>query len=198
MSFVNYRLDECVGLGFTGGPEWSTVEVPLKSGVSDFFQRWSMPRHRYVADYRELVTAGLGDGIVQAFMAVRGRKDSFRFKDHRDFTAQNVVFGTGDGTTDPIQLVKVYTFGPATYSRRIVLPIASTVVVTQNGTPKTVTVNEETGMVTPSTAWANGAELRWSGEFDVEVGFGSDYYPFSMPIMKITECTIDLVERKRP
>ncbi|MBL0918045.1 MAG: DUF2460 domain-containing protein [Hydrogenophaga sp.] len=198
MTFIDHRLSEDVSAGFRGGPEWSTAEVALKSGVSDHFQRWSMPRHRYQADYLELVEAGLGEGIVNAFMAARGRLHSFRFRDHRDHKADNVLIGTGAGTSAPMQLVKLYTFGPATYARKIVLPIASTVTVTQNGSPKAVTVNASTGMVTPTSAWANSAEIRWSGEFDVEVRFGSDYYPFSMPIMRVTECAIDLVERKRP
>ncbi len=198
MSFIDFRLSDDVSVGFQGGPEWATVEVPLKSGVSDFFRRWSMPRHKYVADFREIVKTGGGDGIVHAFMAAHGREKTFRFKDHRDYVAHAELMGAGDGTTDPMQLVKTYTFGPASYVRRIVLPIAGTVVVTENGSPKAVTVDAVNGLVTPGSAWANGAEIRWSGEFDVEVRFGSDYYPFSMPSSRVTDCSIDLVERKRP
>lgn len=198
MTFINTRLDPKISVGFVGGPEWSTAQLDLKSGVANFYQRWSMPRHRYQGDYTQLVAQGLGEGIVQAFMVARGRARRFRFKDHRDFRVSNQIFGTGNGTSNPIQLFKRYTFGTEHYDRRIVLPVGSTIVVTENDVPKAVTVNENGGTVTPVTPWTNAAVLRWTGEFDVEVYFGSDYYPFNFTTKTITQCTIDLVEYKRP
>lgn len=196
MTFINYRLNPRCSAGFQGGPEFSTREIELKSGISDFIARWSMPRFKFVADYLELVNAGTGGDIYNAFMAAGGRDASFRMKDWNDFQVEGQSLGTGDGTSTPIQLIKVYPFGPTSRTRHIKLPL--NVVVTENGTPKTVTVDPLTGIVTPSGTWTNGAALAWTGQFDVRVRFGQDYYPFTRVAMKISQCTVDLVEDKRP
>lgn len=198
MSFIDFRLSDEVSAGFQGGPEWSTREVPLRSGVSLFHPRWSMPRCRFVADYTLLGDAGREE-VMGAFIVAMGRTHSFRFQDPNDFQVERSQFGVGDGSSTPLQLVKVYEFGPtASFARKIVLPIVSSVAVWEGDTPKVVTVDPLSGLVTPATPWANAALLYWSGEFDNEVQFGADYYPFTRVSTEVTQCTIDLVEKKRP
>lgn len=195
--FIDYRLNDCVAPGFSGGPSWSTTVVGNDGGNEARYQNWAMPHYQYAADY-SILDADSQNAIRDAFLAARGQRDSFRFKDHGDFQAEDQSLGTGDGTSTPRQLQKFYTFGPTTFARNIYLPIASTVVVTANGTPITVTVDDETGEVTPSSPWPNGQILLASFEFDVRVRFGSDYYPFTMPLRNLAQVSVDLVEAITP
>lgn len=197
MSFVDVRLSKCVALGFSGGPMWNTLVTSMTNGMESRNAQWSMPHYKYTADYNVLKPAERNE-IATAFLAVRGQKDSFRFKDWFDYSAADASLGVGDNTSTPRQLVKDYTFGSATYSRRILLPIASTLVVKANGSPIAVTVDDETGMVTPSAPWPNGQVITSSFEFDVRVRFASDYYPFSMPIKTLAQVSVDLVEALTP
>lgn len=194
MSFINHRLDLGAQPGFQGGPEWNTVETPLKSGISLFTPRWSMPRFKYVAEYTKLDKNGQFQ-VYNAFVVARGRASSFRYRDRNDFFASDVLIGIGEGNSNPIQLVKIYSFGGTEYSRKISLPVAGTVVVKEAGVEKEVSVGE-TGLVTPSSPWSVGAEITASFQFDTKVRFGADYYPFVRVSANIVQCTIDLVEEK--
>lgn len=195
--FIDYRLNDCVGLGFQGGPMWSTTIVSNEGGHEARVQNWSMPHYQYTADYSVIDPADV-NYIRDAFLAARGQRDSFRFKDWGDYIAEDQSLGTGDGTSTARQLQKFYTFGPTTFTRNILLPIPSSLVVTSNGTPITVTVDDETGLVTPSAPWPNGQILLASFEFDVRVRFGSDYYPFTMPQKNLAQVTVDLIEALTP
>jgi uncharacterized protein (TIGR02217 family) len=197
VTFVDMRLSRKVSTGFEGGPMWNTRVVSMANGSDRRNAEWSMPHYKFTADYTLLDPVSQNE-ILNAFLALRGQKDSCRFKDWNDYRVINDTIGVGDGTTNPLQLIKNYTFGSATYSRAILLPIANTLVVTSNGTPKTVTVNDQTGLITPSTAWASGAVIKATCEFDVRVRFGADYYPFSMPARHIAQVSIDLVEAVTP
>lgn len=195
--FIDYRIDDCVAPGFSGGPSWNTTIVNNEGGFESRIQNWSMPHYQYTADY-SVLEADQQNEIRDAFIAARGRRDSFRFKDHGDYQAVDQSLGTGNGTSTPRQLVKFYTFGPTTFTRNILLPIPSSLVVTANGTPIAVTVNDETGMVTPTSPWPNGQILLASYEFDVRVRFGSDFYPFTMPQRNLAQVSVDLVEALTP
>lgn len=195
--FIDYRLDDCVSPGFSGGPAWSTTIVANEGGYEARIQNWAMPHYQYTADY-SVLEADAQNQVRDAFIAARGRRDSFRFKDWGDFEATEQSLGTGDGTSTARQLVKFYTFGPTTFTRNILLPIASSVVVTANGSPITVTVDDETGLVTPSSPWPSGQILLASFQFDVRVRFGSDFYPFTMPLRNLAQVSVDLVEALTP
>lgn len=197
MTFYNQRLSECVELGFTGGPEWNTLITAMANGLENRNGEWAMPHHKYTADYTVLEPISQNE-IRNCFLGMHGRLHSFRFKDWSDYLCDEEPLGVGDGTTTPRQLRKFYTFGAATLTRDILLPIAATVVVKANGTPITVTANETTGMLTPSSGWPSGQVLTVSCQFDVRVRFGQDYYPFTMPTQHIAQVSIDLVEALTP
>lgn len=193
MTFIDTTLSRQVSVGFSGGPQWNTRVVQMANGSERRNAEWSMPHHKYTADYTLIDPIGQNQ-ILDAFLATRGQKDSFRFKDWNDFKATNQAMANGDNTSNPRQLTKTYTFGPTVLVRTIVLPIASTVVVTANGTPITVTTNSLTGMVTPAAPWPAGQVIKASFEFDVRVRFGADFYPFNRNTNVSAEVTIDLVE----
>lgn len=199
MTFINKRLSKKVALGFTGGPMWDTTIVPNAGGFEARIANWSMPLYKYTADYSVLDPASQNE-IAMCFNAARGQRDSFRFKDWGDYIAKGQALGTGDGTNTPRQLCKYYDFdGASAFGRNILLPVASTVVVTDNGSPFAVTVNDQTGMVAPATGnWISGHVYLASFEFDVRVRFASDHYPFTLALKGLAQVSIDLVEARTP
>lgn len=195
--FIDARLMECVSPGFSGGPEWSTQITPLASGNENRNANWSMPHYKFLADY-VLLDPRDQNAVLEAFNAAGGRADSFRFKDWNDFKIVGASLGTGDGGSAPRQAVNQYTFGARTRTRTIRLPIASTLQVTANGSPLSVTVDDETGLITPAATWPNGQAIVIAYcEFDCKVRFGADYYPFTQLHRKAATCTVDLVETAR-
>ncbi len=197
MTFINQRLTSRVERGFKGGPQFNTLVTSMAGDTENRNAQWSMPHMKFEADYGILNPLDQNE-VRNCFLAMRGQRDSFRFKDWTDYTCTDQALGTGDGTTTPRQLRKYYTFGSATLTRDILLPIATTVVVKANGTPITVTVNDQTGMITPSSAWPSGQILTVSCQFDVRVRFGQDYYPFTLPDQGLAQVSIDLVEAITP
>jgi uncharacterized protein (TIGR02217 family) len=193
MTFINTALSRRVEQGFTGGPEWSTRVVSMANGSERRNAEWALPHHKFTADYGLLDPVAQND-ILIAFWAARGKKDSFRFKDWNDFRAIDQAMANGDGTATPRQLTKTYTFGPTSFVRNILLPIATTVRITANGSPLTVTVDDLTGLVTPSGTWPSGQVIKANFDFDVRVRFGADFYPFTRPDPVTGSVTIDLVE----
>lgn len=196
MSFVDTRLSQRAEAGFSGGPMWSTLVVAMANGAESRNSEWSTPHWKFTADYSVLNPIQQNE-IVAAFLALRGQRDSMRFKDWGDFRMTDQALGTGDGTSAPRQLRKFYAFGSATYTRDITLPIASSLVVKANGTPIAATVGL-TGLVTPTSPWPNGQVITASCEFDVRVRFGSDYYAFTMPAQGLSQVSVDLVEAITP
>ena len=192
MAFIDARLNDRYRFGFTGGPAWNTLKVDLQSGRTRRRKQWAMPHHKYTADYATLNETEK-NALLSAFMAAAGSYASFRFRDYNDFTATHELIGSGDGTLTPKQLVKTYQFGPSLYTRTITLPL-EVVVKDEDGAVVAVTVNDETGLVTPSLAWPNGKALFWWGKFDVRVNFASDFNPLSAVATGIREATIELEE----
>jgi uncharacterized protein (TIGR02217 family) len=197
MTFIDTRLSQRVNVGFSGGPEWSTLVRQMANGLAMRRGNWSMPHHRYTANYSVLDPESQNE-ILAAFIAARGQVHSFRFKDWNDYRAIDQAMAVGDGTSTPRQLTKTYTFGTESYVRTILLPITSTVVVTANGTPIAVTTNALTGMVTPTAPWPIGQVIKARFEFDLRVRFGADFVPFDRPGRALAECTVEIVEAFTP
>lgn len=197
MTFINQRLSSQVERGFAGGPQWNTLITPMANGHENRNAEWSMPHMKYEADYA-ILNPQQQNEVRNAFMSLRGQRDSMRLKDWTDYLCTDQALGTGDGTLTPRQLRKFYTFGSATLTRDILLPIASTVVVKSNGVPFAVTADEQTGMLTPTLVWPYGQILTVSCQFDVRVRFGQDYYSFTLPDQALAQVSIDLVEAITP
>jgi len=192
MAFIDARLNDRYRFGFTGGPAWNTLKVDLQSGRTRRRKQWAMPHHKYTADFATL-TESEKEVLLSAFMAAGGSYASFRFRDYNDFTATRQLIGSGDATDDPKQLVRNYLFGPSLYTRTITLPL-EVVVRDEDDVEVPVTVDDETGLVTPVTTWPSGKALFWWGKFDVRVNFSSDYNPLTAVATGIREATIELEE----
>jgi uncharacterized protein (TIGR02217 family) len=185
MSFHDVLLPPELSYGFESGPTLATVVQTTASGHEYRVARQSQARHRYRANKANLSPDQFA--ALKAFwMGRRGALHSFRFKDWTDFsTAANGVgapsktdsdLGTGDGTTQHFQLVKVYDKdGPNPYQRTITLPDTSTLVLAVDGVPVSsgFTVSANTGVITFSTPPANGVKIQAGFQFDVPVRFSS-------------------------
>lgn len=191
MSFIDTRLNERYRYGFVGGPRWNTLVIDQANGRNRRLKKWSLPHHEFTADFATFTEAEKAQ-LLNAFMAAGGAFAAFRFRDWNDWLAVDQTIGTGDGTTNPIQLVRNYTFGSTTFSRPITLPLNAVILDADNEVVP-ATVNPTTGMVTPTSPWPAKA-LRWNGQFDVRVRFAEDFNPFIAASEKVRECTVRLVE----
>ena len=193
MSFIDVQINAKTNIGFAGGPEWRTLVVQMASGRNRRRQEWSMPHHKYTADYTTLRPQDQND-ILAAFIAAKGQMHTFAMRDWNDYRARGEVIGEGDGTTTPVQLIKTYTFGPASYVRTITLPVERSVRVYQGGVLVPSTVDRLTGLVTPDAPWEDGVEITADFDFNVRVRFASDYFPFTRDSNVSAQTTVELVE----
>ncbi|WP_181708738.1 phage distal tail protein, Rcc01695 family [Chthonobacter rhizosphaerae] len=173
-----------VALGATGGPERRTEIVVLASGREVRNGRWADSRRRYDAGSGVRSLDDLAR-VIAFFEERRGRLHGFRFRDRADcrsgapsaaLARTDQRIGTGDGATRIFQLTKTYGASFAPYVRRIVKPVAETVVVAVNGAAAPVTVDGATGLVTfaPANTPPPGAAVTAGFLFDVPVRFDTD------------------------
>jgi uncharacterized protein (TIGR02217 family) len=165
MAFLDIRFPDGISYNAQGGPEFATDVVIVNSGAESRNQNWSQPRRVFEVSHAARMPADY-KALQSFFHAVRGRADSFRFKDWTDYTAI-----TGEGvfqeiTNTTFQCYKKYTSGSVTFYRKITKPIAPIVVTGGTG----VSVNYSTGLVTVSSS----VPTAWTGEFDCHARFDTD------------------------
>lgn len=193
--FVDEYISDCVpGYPCLSSPRWSTSITGVDSGAEQVNQRWEHPLHRFVLP-QAVREQEVFEGIRDHWLVMRGPAHTWPFRDPLDFaslalpspneaptvTGLDQVCGTGDGATLIFQLKKTYTRGVQTYTRNIIHPIVSSVIVTVAGADPatfspamTYTVNRLTGEITFSYAPSPGQIVRAGYLFDVEVRFESD------------------------
>lgn len=169
--FNESRLLDCVAYGSQFGQEFSTRIKQLRNGVERRNINWSMPLGRYTVVYQALKEAD-HINVRGAHMACLGSAIAFRFKDWTDYRVTDQFLGVGTGGAQVVQLVKNYAFGPAMLQRIIKKPVTGTVQLHADGEPLAAVVDYATGVATFTAD--DGAQVTWSGEFDVPVRFASD------------------------
>jgi len=194
MSFHEIRFPTAISRGATGGPERRTDVVALGSGHEERNSRWADSRRSYNAGYG---IKSLDDlhVVIAFFEERRGRLYGFRWKDHADFrsgppsaapTALDQTLGIGDGETATFHLAKRYGTAHAPWSRRIVKPVAGTVLVAVDGAPVVtgtdVILDAAIGTLEflPGHIPAEGAVVSAGFEFDVPVRFDTDKLEVSL------------------
>ena len=167
-----------LALAATGGPERRTEVVTLASGGEARNAVWAGSRRRWDVGSAALKLDAV-QALVEFFEARRGRLHGFRFRDAMDDrsctvggvpSAGDQLIGTGDGASTEFQLVKAY----GDYTRRIVKPVAGTVLVTVNGAAAPCSVDVTRGLVTLDSAPPNGAVVTAGFRFDCAVRFEAD------------------------
>lgn len=189
---INKRMDYRLAQGFVGGPGWSTRVVTLSNGNEIRNKEWVYPRHKYTANAGAFNEADR-DALRSMFYVAGGQWAAFRFRDPVDHSAMNETIVTPAGTKAPVQLMKTYTFGDQSAARRIQGPIAETVSVLSGVTPVPGTVDDLTGLFTPTSNWP-GISATWTGLFDVWVRFTSDYGAFTAVRVDLLTADIELME----
>lgn len=200
MSFHEVQFPTGISYGARGGPGHNTAVDELDSGAEERIARWSSPRAAYDVAYGIKTQADLAE-VVAFARAREGAFHGFRFKDWSDFTTRtdgisaptnaDADLGVGDGATTEFQLVKTYSSGGTTKTRRIEKPVSGSVVVSVAGVAQTegvdFTVNTTTGLVTFAVAPTVGQTVRAGCRFDVPVRFGKE-------VDEILEVSLDAYE----
>lgn len=208
MAFHEIRFPDNISRGARGGPERRTQIVELASGDEERNASWADSRRRYDVAYGIRRADDLA-AVVAFFEARNGRLHGFRYKDWADYksalpsqaiTATDQQIGTGTGSLQTFQLAKRYTSGAQTWVRTIAKPVAGTVRVALGMVEQMSgwTVDTTAGVVTFTTAPANGVIVRAGFEFDVPVRFDSDTLDVTLDFERLGSITaIPLLEIRR-
>jgi uncharacterized protein (TIGR02217 family) len=208
MAFHEVRFPDNISRGARGGPERRTQIVELASGDEERNASWANSRRRYDVAYGIRRADDLA-AVVAFFEARNGRLHGFRFKDWADYksglpsqavTPTDQQIGTGTGSLQSFQLSKRYTSGAQTWVRTITKPVAGTVRVALGMVEQMSgwTLDTATGVITFTTAPANGVIVRAGFEFDVPVRFDSDTLDVTLDFERLGSITsIPLLEIRR-
>lgn len=180
MTFYNVELDICPAYGWSGGPAARTRIRTLRNGHERRNVEADLSRRRFILPWQNNLEEQYRNDILNAHMAMHGMAHSFKVKDWTDFESDGDSQGLAPSGSTPVQLVRTYTFGPVTRVRPITKPDTSTVVIYQNGTPKSGTTDPLTGLFTPTTNWTPGAALTADFRFWVPVRFDNDFLSTSV------------------
>lgn len=108
MAFDEVLLPDLYDYGFTGGPGYDTVEVPLDSGWMARNREWEAPLALYTVTYT-LQDQSQIDTLMTFWRLRAGRHVGFRFWDKLDYDIPRQSIGTTDGATADWQVIKTYT-----------------------------------------------------------------------------------------
>jgi uncharacterized protein (TIGR02217 family) len=208
MAFHEIRFPDNISRGARGGPERRTQIVELASGDEERNASWVNSRRRYDVAYGIRRADDLAS-VVAFFEARNGRLHGFRYKDWADYkscppsqaiTSTDQQIGTGAGSLNTFQLLKHYTSGAQTWVRTIAKPVAGTIRVALGMVEQLSgwTLDTTTGVITFTTAPANGVIVRAGFEFDVPVRFDSDTLDVTLDFERLGSITsIPLLEIRR-
>jgi len=192
MTYLDVEFPRDIAQGCQAILERRDEVVMLASGHEENNQRWTHARRSWAAGLAIRSHRDLAE-VVALFEEVRGRANSFRFRDWLDWRSVQapepiaptdqplgaLIDGsteyeaaTGDGVTLSFQVVKRYgVVNP--YLRPIALPHAASLRVAIDGVEQASgwTLSPTGGVVTFDTAPAAGATLTAGFTFDVPVRF---------------------------
>ena len=201
--YHDVRLPTDIERGAVGGARFKTTVLQLESGFEQRNIDWARVRGEWDVGYgllRKEDEAGLLtdlDDLINFFHARQGRAFSFRFKDFADFeigdpndpVSDNQSIGTGDGSTVAFQVIKRYTSGSETYDKSVnkIVTDSETVFVAavQQNKPGDYTINDNTGIITFTSAPANLDDISIACEYDNHVRFDTDKLDINLEIFNV-------------
>jgi uncharacterized protein (TIGR02217 family) len=208
MAFHEVRFPDNISRGARGGPERRTQVVELASGDEERNASWANSRRRFDVAYGIRRADDLA-AVVAFFEARNGRLHGFRYKDWADYksglpsqaiTGTDQQIGTGTGSLKTFLLAKRYISGAQSWTRTVAKPVAGTVRIALGMVEQMSgwTVDATTGVLTFTTAPANGVIIRAGFEFDVPVRFDTDVLDVTLDIERLGSITsIPLLEIRR-
>jgi uncharacterized protein (TIGR02217 family) len=187
--FVDVYLSSKIpGYPCYSSPRWSTELVQVDSGAEQVNQRWAHPLNTYVLP-EAVRDMDIFNSIRDHWLVMRGPLHTFPWRDPLDFasvpleapnlvpmvTGSDQTIGIGDGLETEFQIYKKYQSGTKDYSRKILLPVLSSLIVKVNGSVVTTyTCSRPGGVITFASPPANGHVITCGYLFDVEVRFEND------------------------
>lgn len=154
-------------------PTFSTRVQQATSGAELRAAFWTLPIWHYQLAYEFLRT---GDTYTELqtllgfFLARQGQFDSFLFDDPDDDTVTQMPFGTGNGSLTSWQIYRTWGgFSEPVYNFNGTPQIYVGGVLQSSGYTLT-----SSGLLTFTTAPANGATIAWSGRYYWPVRFDVD------------------------
>lgn len=175
--FIEERLTECASFGttFTWSFNTSIHELTNKHEVRR--RVWLRPRLRATIVFENLRGEARAE-VVNAFLACAGRLIGFRVKCPLDYQVDRAFLCTSTSGEQRVQLQKTYIMGLSEQVIDIKKPVSDTIELYADGEPILSAVDYSTGMVTFTAE--EGAEIRWSGEYDFAMRFDSDDLDFTI------------------
>jgi uncharacterized protein (TIGR02217 family) len=187
MDYVNIPFPDCIALGAQSAVRWSTTITQSFGGRVDANQNWQDPLHPFDISFAVRTVSEFA--LVKAhFMQVRGRANSFPFKDYTDFevsASEGVILdaaGVAPAGNATFYLNKRYGSGLSAYDRPITRPDSPVQVfrtrsaVTTDITGSGAVVNYSSGAVA-ITGHMSGDTYSWAGEFHVPCRYDTDNLP---------------------
>ena len=204
MNFHEIAFSLAIAFHSTGGPVRKTEIVTLGSGYEERNAVWAGSRRSFDVGSGVKTLDDLA-AVIAFFEARRGRLVGFRFSDFTDCKScaptatpspLDQAIGTGDGHTTISALAKTYASGAGSWTRAIAKPVAGSVRVAVAGSETMAfTCDTTTGLVTFTTAPANGAAITAGFTFDTPVRFDSDSLSLNLETFAAGEIpSIPLVE----
>lgn len=179
MSFVDILFPERVSINSVRREVEDTEIVTTLGG----FETRNIATAQSIFEYEIAVTPGdYDDETIEAVHALykvcRGKTHGFRFRDWdpKNSSLENEVIGTGNGTQTAFQITKSWTLDGQTHSRKVTRPVADGFKVFKNNLVQGsgFTVDYDTGIITFTSAPANGHPIAVSGYYDIPVRFAND------------------------
>lgn len=160
-------------------PIWATHVQTAASGREQRSSYWTYPVYEWTLSYDVLYadagTAQDFQTLLGFFNARQGSYDSFLYRDPDDSAVVSQLFATGDGVTTQFQLERSLGGFVEPIKDLAAAPTVRIGGIVQ-GSGYSVS---STGVVTFTTAPAQGAPLTWSGSFYFRVRFASDAQDFT-------------------
>lgn len=177
MTIDTVRLPEEIERDAVGGPTFNTSIATTNTGIEIRNQNWTRQRHVWQISYGlEDVTDGSSQvaELIEFFYARKGRARGFLFKDWTDYNLVDEQIGTGNGTQTIFQIIKNYSSGAVTYSRKITRVVSGTLVVKVNDVVTGAYSLSSLGVLTLTTPPTAGHSVKVTCEFDIPVRFDND------------------------
>lgn len=164
-----------IGYPITRTPVHKTEIEETYSGKDTGFRVWAYPRRRYelVANVLRMDAVRLEwQQLIGFFNRVGGRAGTFLFDDAKDDLVSDQAFGAGNGSAKSFQLVRsLGGFTQPVFAPNVIVNIKI------NGTATAAYTVGNGGVITFTTAPANGAALTWSGSYYWICRFDDDELP---------------------
>jgi uncharacterized protein (TIGR02217 family) len=162
------QFPQLAGQGFLSEktPIWSTQVAESVSGRERRRQVWSYPRWRFQVGYEFLRDTPTKDEIHQLwvyFNTSAGMYAEFGYLDPYDNAAVDMPFGTGNGSTTQFQLSRTTTSGGLSFTEPMFAFVGNPIIYKAGVVQTAYTISN--GLVTFTTAPANGAALTWTGQY---------------------------------